>query len=41
VSRRDVTKPKKSITNEAFVASSGDIIADYNELFWNSVVNTT
>ncbi len=32
VSRRDNTKTK-SIINEAFVASSGDIITDYNDLY--------
>ncbi len=32
VSRRDETKTIKSIINEAFVASSGDIITDYNDL---------
>ncbi len=32
VSRRDETKTIKPITNEAFVASSGDIITDYNDL---------
>ncbi len=31
-SRRDETKTIKPITNEAFVASSGDIITDYNDL---------
>ncbi len=30
VSRRDDTKTIKAIINEAFVASSGDIITDYN-----------
>ncbi len=30
VSRRDETKTIKPIINEAFVASSGDIITDYN-----------
>ncbi len=33
VSRRDDTKTIKPITNEAFVASSGDIITDYNDLY--------
>ncbi len=32
VSRCDETKTIKPITNEAFVASSGDIITDYNDL---------
>ncbi len=32
VSRRDETKTIKPIINEAFVASSGDIITDYNDL---------
>ncbi len=32
VSRRDKTKTIKLITNEAFVASSGDIITDYIDL---------
>ncbi len=32
VSRWDETKTMKHITNEAFVASSGDIITDYNDL---------
>ncbi len=32
VSRRDDTKTIKPIINEAFVASSGDIITDYNLL---------
>ncbi len=32
VSRRDDTKIIKSIINEALVASSGDIITDYNDL---------
>ncbi len=32
VSRRDDTKTIKPIINEAFVASSGDIITDYNDL---------
>ncbi len=32
VSWRDETKTIKPITNEAFVASSGDIITDYNDL---------
>ncbi len=32
VSRRDEAKTIKPITNEAFVASSGDIITDYNDL---------
>ncbi len=32
VSRRDETKTIKPITNEAFVASSGDIITGYNDL---------
>uniref|UniRef100_A0A672LDL6 Citron rho-interacting serine/threonine kinase n=1 Tax=Sinocyclocheilus grahami TaxID=75366 RepID=A0A672LDL6_SINGR len=31
--RSDETKPIKPIINEAFVASSGDIITDYNDLF--------
>ncbi len=34
VSRRDDTKTIKPIINEAFVASSGDIITDYNDLYW-------
>ncbi len=33
VSRRDDTKAIKPIINEAFVASSGDIITDYNDLY--------
>ncbi len=33
VSRRDETKTIKPITNEAFVASSGNIITDYNDLY--------
>ncbi len=33
VSRRDNTKTIKPIINEAFVASSGDIIIDYNDLY--------
>ncbi len=33
VSRRDETKTIKPITNEVFVASSGDIITDYNDLY--------
>ncbi len=33
VFRRDETKTIKPITNEAFVASSGDIITDYNDLY--------
>ncbi len=33
LSRRDETKTIKPITNEAFVASSGDIITDYNDLY--------
>ncbi len=33
VSRRDETKTIKPIINEALLASSGDIITDYNELF--------
>ncbi len=33
VSRRDDTKTIKPIINEAFVASSGDIITDYNDLY--------
>ncbi len=33
VSRRDETKTMKPIINEAFVASSGDIITDYNDLY--------
>ncbi len=32
VSRRYETKTIKPLTNEAFVASSGDIITDYNDL---------
>ncbi len=32
VSRRDETKTIKPIINEAFDASSGDIITDYNDL---------
>ncbi len=31
MSRRDDTKTIKPIINEAFVASSGDIITDYND----------
>ncbi len=33
VSRRDETKTMKPIINEAFVASSGEIITDYNDLY--------
>ncbi len=33
VSRRDETKTIKPIINEVFVASSGDIITDYNDLY--------
>ncbi len=33
VSRRDDTKTIKPIINKAFVASSGDIITDYNDLY--------
>ncbi len=33
VSQRNETKTIKPITNEAFVASSGDIITDYNDLY--------
>ncbi len=33
VSRRDETKTIKPIINEGFVASSGDIITDYNDLY--------
>ncbi len=33
VSLRDDTKTIKPIINEAFVASSGDIITDYNDLY--------
>ncbi len=33
VSRRNDTKTIKPIINEAFVASSGDIITDYNDLY--------
>ncbi len=33
VSRRDDTKTINPIINEAFVASSGDIITDYNDLY--------
>ncbi len=33
MSRRDETKTIKPIINEAFVASSGDIITDYNDLY--------
>ncbi len=33
VSRRDDTRTIKPIINEAFVASSGDIIADYNDSY--------
>ncbi len=33
VSRQDETKTMKPITNEAFVASNGDIITDYNDLY--------
>ncbi len=32
LSRRDETKTIKPIINEAFVASSGDIITDYNDI---------
>ncbi len=32
MSRRNDTKTIKPIINEAFVASSGDIIMDYNDL---------
>ncbi len=35
VSRCDDTKTIKPIINEAFVASSGDIITDYNDLYLN------
>ncbi len=34
VSRRDETKTIKPIINEAFVASSGDIITDYKYLYF-------
>ncbi len=33
VFRRDETKTTKPIINKAFVASSGDIITDYNDLY--------
>ncbi len=33
VSQQDDTKTIKPIINEAFVASSGDIITDYNDLY--------
>ncbi len=33
VSRPDETKTIKPIINEAFVASSGDIVTDYNDLY--------
>ncbi len=33
VSRRNETKTIKPIINKAFVASSGDIITDYNDLY--------
>ncbi len=33
VSRHDKTKTIKPIINEAFVAYSGDIITDYNDLY--------
>ncbi len=33
VPRRDDTKTIKPIINEAFVAFSGDIITDYNDLY--------
>ncbi len=33
VSRRDETKTIKAIINKAFVASSGDIFTDYNDLY--------
>ncbi len=33
MSRRDDTNIIKPIINEAFVASSGDIITDYNDLY--------
>ncbi len=33
VSRCDETKTIKPIINEAFVASNGDIITDYNDLY--------
>ncbi len=33
VSQHDETKTIKPIINEAFVASSGDIITDYNDLY--------
>ncbi len=33
VSWRDESKTIKPIINEAFVASSGDIITDYNDLY--------
>ncbi len=33
VSRRDETKTIKPIINEAFVASSGDIITNYNDIY--------
>ncbi len=33
VSRRDETKTIKPAINEEFVASSGDIITDYNDLY--------
>ncbi len=34
VSRRDEIKTIKPIINEAFIASSGEIITDYNDLYW-------
>ncbi len=33
MSRRDETKTLKPIINEAFVASCGDIITNYNDLY--------
>ncbi len=33
MSRRDDTKTIKPIINKVFVASSGDIITDYNDLY--------
>ncbi len=41
VSRCDDTKTIKPIINETFVASSGDIITDYNDLYCLFMVNIT
>ncbi len=41
VSRRDETKTIKPIINQAFVASSEDIITDYNDLYCLFTVNIT